>query len=120
MVFLAKSTEKICSLKLISESEGLPFDYLEKIISKLEKAGIVNSKKGTQGGYCLAKPANRIRIGEIINVLEGETSLVKCISGDNNHSCPRENKCLTRSFWKKIQDAINSTLNSLTLKDLIK
>jgi len=122
MVYLAKSRDKISPLKVISEAEGISFDYLEKIISKLEKAGLVKAKKGVRGGYFLRKSPTRIKIGEIIKALEGDKGLVKCITKINGKRfcCPRERRCLTKNFWKKIQDSLNSTLNSITLADLIK
>lgn len=121
MVYLARTKQKICPLKLISKAEGISFDYLEKIISRLEKVGLVKAKKGVQGGYFLGKAPSKIKLSEIIRALEGEKNLVKCIkfSGKKIY-CPREKKCLTRSVWKKIQDSLNNTLDSITLGDLIK
>jgi len=118
MVYLAKvfKKKKIFPLREIAQKEGISFDYLEKIISKLEKAHLVKSKKGVQGGYFLAKKPERIKISQIMMVLEGETVLVKCLK----HFCPKEKKCLTKNFWKKLNKAINSVLNSITLSDLIK
>lgn len=135
MVYLAKSKKPICPLKEISETEEIPFDYLEKILSKLEKAGLIRAKKGVQGGYFLARPPQKIKVGEIIRVLEGEMVLVKClprsprprfgggvlrgIAKKERYLCPRERRCLTKNFWKKIQDSLDSALNSLTLADLV-
>lgn len=119
MVYLARFPKQISSIKTISENEEIPFDYLEKIISKLEKASLIKSKKGVCGGYCLAKNPSKIKIGKIIRILEGDIVLVKCISNQKGCQCTRERECLTKSFWKKIQDSLNSALNSLTLKDLI-
>jgi len=119
MVCLAKSKKEICSLKEISKKEGIPFSYLEKIISRLEKSGLLYSKKGVQGGYILARPSDKIELGDIIKALEGELALVSCISKTKRCVCSRAKGCLTKSFWKKIQDSLNSTLNSLTLADLI-
>ena len=119
MVFLAKSRDKICPLKIISEKEGIPFDYLEKIISKLEKARLIKAKRGARGGYYLTHQSKKIKVGEIIKVLEGEIALVKCIA-KKKYLCPRERKCLTKNFWKKIQKSLNSTLDSLTLADLLR
>ena len=119
MVYLAKCQNKVCPLKIISKEEGIPFDYLEKILSKLEKANLIRAKKGVQGGYFLVRKPKNIKLGEIIKVLEGEMVLVRCIDKKRKHICPREKECLTKNFWKKIQDSLISTLNSLTLADLI-
>jgi Rrf2 family protein len=120
MVYLAGRKRNISSLKTISEKEEISFDYLEKIISKLEKAGLLKAKKGVQGGYFLAKSPGKIKVGEIIKTLEGELALVKCIAKTKRCICPRSKGCLTKNFWKKIQDSLNNTLNSLTLADLVK
>jgi len=116
MVYLAKCRGQMCSLKIISEKEGISFDYLEKILSKLEKSGLIRSRKGVCGGYFLGRKPSRIKIGEIINVLEGEIVLVKCM----NSLCPKGKKCLTKKFWKKLQDVLCKALNSVTLGELIK
>jgi Rrf2 family protein len=122
MVYLARLQGKICPLRVISEKEGISFDYLEKIISKLEKAGLIKAKKGVKGGYFLKRAPSKIKIGEIIRALEGNTGLVKCIATgkERKYHCPRERKCLTKSFWGKIQKTLNSALNSITLADLVK
>ena len=120
MVYLAKSKSKIISLKEISKKEKIPFYYLEKIISELKRIGLVESKKGSQGGYFLAKKPEKIKIGKIIMALEIKKGLVKCIVKDKKYRCPLEKKCLTKNFWQKIQSSIEKTLNSITLADLIK
>ena len=98
--------------------EGISFDYLEKIISRLEKAGLVKSKKGSQGGYFLAKSPRKIRRGEIIRAVEVNTSLVKCTA--KSGYCPIKNKCFAKKFWDRLQKTLDTTLNSLTLADLLK
>lgn len=109
--------EKSYPLKIIAREENISFTYLEKIISKLEKEGIVKSKKGAQGGYCLARRPEKITVGEIIRPLEGIMNSVKCL---NKGRCPHLKTCRTRGVWKKIYDTLNSTLDSMTLIDLIK
>lgn len=118
IVYLAKCKPKVCSLKEISEAEGISFDFLEKIISELRKAGFVKAKRGVKGGYYLTQKPEKINIGEIIKVLEGEIALVKCTTP--RKSCPREKKCLAKNFWEKFQNSLNSALKSMTLADLIK
>jgi len=121
MVYLAKvfNDGEPHSLKEIAREERISFDYLEKIISQLEKEKLVNSKRGVTGGYSLAKPPSNIKVGEIIEVLENNTSLVKCV-GRKGKYCPMEKCCLTKGFWEKIQKTLNTALASMTLADLIK
>ena len=105
MVYLSE-IGKISPLKTIAQREGIPFDYLEKIMAKLEKAGFIGAKKGSQGGYFLAKKPKEIKIGDIIKILEGGISPVKCLS-KNEYYCPRQKICKTRKVWKKIKDFIH-------------
>jgi len=114
MVYLAKyfKEKKISSLKKISQEEEIPFDFLDKIILELEKEGLVKAKKGAGGGYFLARPPEKITAGKIVEILEGGTAPVNCMF------CQRARKCLTKKVWKKIQDSVDSALNSITLADL--
>jgi len=107
------SKEKVCPIKEISEKEKIPFDFLEKIISELQEAGLVEAKRGIQGGYFLTKKPKQITVGEIVRVLES-TVPVSCLG------CQMAGACSTKDVWKKVQDSLDSTLDSVTLKDLIK
>ena len=116
MVLLAKKykLKQICSTKLISDKEGIPFDFLEKIISQLERAKLVNGKKGVQGGYILSKSPKKINTNDIVSALEKNKKPVDC------ELCGRKKGCLTKDVWSKVDSALNKTLNSITLEDLIK
>lgn len=122
MTYLAKVSKdkKICPLKEISEIEEISFDFLEKIFSKLEKVNLVKAKKGVRGGYFLARNPQKIKVGQIIRVLEGTMAPVKCLEREIKFLCPQEKRCLTKNFWQKLQNSLNFTLNSITLKDLLK
>ena len=87
-------------------------DFLEKIISDLEKAKLVKSKRGVSGGYCLAKPANKITAGEIVGVLE-DIVPVSCAG------CQMARVCSAKNFWNEVKDSLDSTLKSTKLSDLI-
>lgn len=116
MVMLAKNykAKNIVSTKIISKEEGIPFVFLEKIISKLEKAHLVKGKKGVLGGYILARNPAEITVNDIVAVLEGEEDAVDC------SLCGRVKKCLTKNVWKRIDIIIHQTLKSITLANLIK
>ena len=116
MVLLAKKykSKQICSTKLISDKEGIPFDFFEKIITKIEKASLVKGKKGVLGGYVLSRSPNKINVKDIVSALEDNKKAVDC------SLCGRSKQCLTKGVWGKIDDSFNKTLKSITLQDLIK
>ncbi len=110
--------DKAFPLREIAEKEGISFDFLEKIISKLAKQGLIKARKGIRGGYFLAKEPKTIKVGEIIETLEGTIAPVKCLDRKVKLFCPQEKKCLTRGFWRKLEKSLNFTLNSIKLSDL--
>lgn len=117
IVYIAHQGE-ICSAREISERENIPFPYLEKIILKLAKAGLIEVKRGATGGYFLKRPAAEITVDDIVQVLEKTTSPAPCV--DASYCCPRHQNCPTRHIWEKIDTSIHFTLSTITLQDLIK
>lgn len=119
MVFLAKNRGRTCSLKEISLAERVPFDYLEKILGKLEKTGIIRSKKGPKGGYFLEGDLKKISVYRILEALEGPLALVFCISPEETKRCPNQCGCVTRNVWARVQNNIFKTLKSISLYELV-
>ncbi len=108
-------------LKEVSEAQGISENYLEQLMSTLRKKGLVQSVRGAQGGYMLAKSPCAISIGEIITAIEGPIALVDCLladAGAKDQACTRAGACVTRNVWGKVGDSIRQVLNSITLKDL--
>lgn len=118
LIYLTRS-KKVSSIKEISKEEGIPFHYLEKIISNLERKKIVKSKKGFGGGYFLARSPAKINLREILEVLDGEFVSIKCLGGEKQF-CPQKNKCFAKKFWFKLKKSIDKTLEKITLRDLIR
>ncbi len=105
-------------LGVIAERQGIPVKYLEQIIIPLKKAKYVSSVRGPRGGHLLAKRAEDITVGEIVNLLEGGLKLTKCTKDPK--ICERSEHCITRFVWKETTEAINERLNAITFSDLVK
>lgn len=116
MVYLAKNSDSKnpCPLKEVSKKEDISFDFLEKIMGELEKAGLVKAKKGAGGGYFLAKPPKNITPGDIVMVLEENVEIVHCTG------CPMAGGCTSEDVWDEVQQSLDNTLNAVTLADLIR
>ena len=112
ILHLAKTTDSV-SLAQIARQERLSLSYLERLFARLKKAELVRSFKGVRGGYCLTRPAGEITVAEVIIALEGNLYQLKC------QGCAVE-KCLIHPVWQKLYQQIYQTLNSITLKSLIK
>jgi Rrf2 family transcriptional regulator, cysteine metabolism repressor len=110
----------LISLAEIATAEHLPLPYLEQIIAPLRVAGLVEATRGLHGGYRLARHPAEVAVGDVVRWLEGPIALVECTSeGYQAGACEREAGCTSRGVWKKVSDAINDVLNTLTLADLI-
>lgn len=114
MIRLAKE-KKPCSVKEISSKEKIPEKYLEKIFQELRADGFLASQKGAGGGYSLAKPASKIKAGDIVMALEKDQALTHCQS-----TCPMAGRCSAKIFWQEMQASFESSFGSTTLADLIK
>lgn len=105
------------TLKSIAERQGISETYLEQLVPHLKKAKLIKSVRGAQGGYLLGAELNNITVGQILRALEGSMAPVGCL--DNTILCDDKNLCISRIVWEKIQDSVNNTIDTLTLKDLI-
>ncbi|MFA9463896.1 MAG: Rrf2 family transcriptional regulator [Velocimicrobium sp.] len=114
------SDEDAVSLSTIAERQSISISYLEQLIAKLKKAGIVTSTRGAKGGYILSKKPSEISVGEVLRALEGNLDPVDCaeIAGGES-TCNASDVCVTKYVWKRISDSINSAVNSLMLSELV-
>ena len=93
MVELARSAgEDRCRWRRSPRKDGLPLAYLEHLVARLRKAGLVDSRRGSRGGYLLARPAREITMAEVVEALEGAIAPIECISEapDGSIVCSRE------------------------------
>ncbi len=104
-------------LKVIAERQGISEHYLEQLVGAMRKAGLVTSVRGAQGGYQLADEPEAVRIGDIIRTLEGPIAPMGCLDSDDGN-CDQVERCATRILWQKLQESMESVLDSTTLADL--
>lgn len=109
----------------IAAGDGLPLAYLEHLVARLRKAGLVDSRRGSRGGYMLARPASQITMAEVVEALEGSIAPIECISQspDGSIVCARESErdhvCPTKLLWTRVRMSIIGTLRETTLADLL-
>jgi len=101
--------------KDIAERQDISIKYLEQIVSILNKAGYITSKRGPQGGCRLTNPPSEYTVGMILRLIEGDIAPVSCVS-DN---CANSSKCTSMILWRKLDNAINDVLDSTTLADMM-
>src|SRR6516225_357794 len=106
----------------MSQAEGVSPALAAKILRELRKGGFVKAARGKEGGYTLARPAEEIVIGDVMDLLGGrifENDF--CDSHSGQHAiCTRSVDCSVRSLWRAIQGAVDQVLRKATLRDLLK
>jgi len=105
-------------LKEIAKNIDVSEKYLSQIIIPLKGKGLVSTYSGAHSGYILSRPPSRIKLKEIVEILEGDLSLIDCVN--NPSVCGKVPTCVTRDIWTKLGDKISEVLNSFTLDDLVK
>ncbi|MCE5210107.1 MAG: Rrf2 family transcriptional regulator [Deltaproteobacteria bacterium] len=103
-------------LKDIAHEEEISEKYLSLIIIPLKSVGLVNSVRGSSGGYTLAKEPSQITLKDIVDVLEGDC-LVDCLK--NPRACSKVSTCASRDIWALLGVKISETLSSITLEQLV-
>jgi Rrf2 family transcriptional regulator, cysteine metabolism repressor len=117
--------EPVVPLAEIAERDGLPLAYLEHLVARLRKAGLVDSRRGSRGGYMLARAPEEITMAEVVRALEGAIVPIECISQapDGSIVCSRESDpghaCPTKLLWTRVRLSIVSTLEETTVADLM-
>ena len=106
------------AIKTISERQEIPVQYLEQLIVKLRKAGIVNSMRGAKGGYELARAPKDITAWDVISCLEGEFAPVHCKHHEED-GCTMENCCAGKIVWERVNASIKREVEHLTFQDLL-
>ena len=108
------------SLTSIAERQAISVNYLEQLISPLRKANLVESVRGAQGGYMLAKNPEEITVGVILTTLEGPLAPTDCVVVDGDDDiCDHSEYCVTKVIYEKIYESITSVVNSITLQHMI-
>lgn len=106
------------ALKDIAARQGISKKYLEQIVPLLNKAELLKTNRGYQGGYSLSKPPEQYTVGEILRVTEGNLSPVACLQYKEN-TCPRKADCITLPVWEGLYKTITDYLDGITLRDII-
>jgi Rrf2 family protein len=119
------------SLNSVAEAERLPLSYLEHLVAKLRKAGLVTSTRGAHGGYRLAKPAAEITMDSVVQALEGQIAPMECFheTPEGRVLCSHEDNllvggdsaggCATKLLWTRVQSGVTKALAGTTLAELV-
>ena len=117
LVHLAANREAIASAWEIAGSQDVPVEFLQKILQKFVKRGIVNSRRGAQGGFSLAREPGEVTLLEIVETMQGKLAMNRCFLGRDG--CPRSPNCPLKQNWLQMEGQIASHMAGITLQDLV-
>ena len=106
--------------RAIAGAEGLPSDYVEQILLRLRRAGIVRSTRGAHGGYSLAKSPNEVSVRDVLAASELATFDLHCVTHPvAEERCASSQSCSIRPVWVMLQQKIDEVLQEVKLSDLL-
>lgn len=112
---------ELLRIQEIVEKEKIPTAFLEQIFAQLRQAKIIDGKRGKNGGYFLAKPADTISMGQVVRLIDGPLAPIGCVSQTRYKkcSCPDENHCGLRMLMLDVRNAIAAILDRYTLAQVV-
>lgn len=112
---------EVVSVSTLAESEKLPFKFLEQILGDLRQAGYIESRRGKFGGALLAKPMEKIVLGDVVRLIDGRLAPIGCASETDYEkcTCPDEAHCGLRMIMIDVRNAISRILDRYTLADVV-
>lgn len=120
LIDLAMNSEnEAVSINSIAARQNISESYLEQLVAKMKKAGLVKSLRGAGGGYRLAKAAEDISVGDILRTLEGNLDAVECPGLKEESGCQGADLCVTKYVWQRINDSIAEAVDDIKLSQLI-
>jgi FeS assembly SUF system regulator len=102
---------------LLAEETGVPLPTAQKLVSRLASAGLLESARGTGGGFRLSRPPSAISLAEVIEAVEGPIALTTCVD-ETRHDCAIEGACRVKPHWNIVNGAVRGALAGVSLAQL--
>jgi Rrf2 family protein len=103
----------------IADAQSIPVRFLEVILNKLKRSGLIDAKRGFYGGYYLTRSPDQITVADIINFLQGPPTPVDCAACVLKTKCPHGHRCAFSSMWNRVNRAILQVYSETTIQDLL-
>ena len=117
MVQLARAPGQVTTAAELTEATALPGPTVSKLLKQLSRAGLLDSQRGTNGGYTLSQPVDDISVADIISALDGPIALTECMTAEGA-VCEIEALCPTRTNWRQINNALVEALDRVSLAEM--
>ena len=101
----------------VAKAQAIPPRFLEVILNEMKQANFIESRRGNEGGYLMARDPRNLTIGEVIRLIQGPVTAVGCTGG--NTSCRLYGECVFLPMWKKVERSISEVYDETTFQDLV-
>jgi len=95
-----------------------PSKFLEQVLLELKKGGLIESRRGSIGGYKLSKSPDRITMGDVVRLIDGDIEPISCIK-DKYSNCADKGRCVFKGIWKKVSQATSEIIDNVTFEELV-
>ena len=117
LVHLAANLGLVINAGDISASMEIPIEYLQKILQKFTRAGLVVSHRGAHGGFSLARDPRQVTVLDVVEIMQGKLTMNKCFLG--KEGCSRAPKCKLKNTWLDMEQKMLAFMREITLQDLV-
>ncbi|MBI4376213.1 MAG: Rrf2 family transcriptional regulator [Elusimicrobia bacterium] len=108
------------SAETLSETENVPVDYVNQILLRLKRAGLVESHRGIRGGYTLSKRPEQVKLGQVVRAVEGEIFESVCGRYEGGKKdCHHQGRCGISPVWRRLGAMIEEYFDGITLDNLM-
>lgn len=102
----------------IAVKQAIPPRFLENILNELKTAGLVEARRGAQGGFLLACRPEQLTVGRVIRLVDGPLDPVRCMKGPDQRVCPLKGRCSLLQLWEEAKAAVEAVYDRTTFADL--
>jgi Rrf2 family protein len=102
----------------IAQKQAIPQRFLENILNELKTAGVVEARRGVQGGFVLALKPENLTVGRVIRIVDGSMDPVICTKGPDHCECPLKDRCTLLSLWEEAKTAVEKVYDRVTFAEL--
>ena len=107
-------------VRAIARRQAIPVRFLEQVMASLKKAGLVESIRGSQGGYVLSRDPKAINVAQIVEAIEGPITPMDCTNGTFEYRCLQMNGSVIKDVWEDVRKAITGVLSTVSIEDMRK
>ena len=102
----------------IAENQNIPVPYLVQIFQQLKRIGLVQSKRGAEGGYTLSRSPDKITFGEVIRAIDGPLVPLVCLNDQADKGCLIEIQCVFKRIWREVEQAMAKVVDNITFQEI--